>query len=108
MSCAEQLDPAAGRLQEFGQQIEDRGLAGAVRPDKRVDLAVMDVEIDIVDGDEAGEVAPKAAGGKHHPRHVLVTVRPDGRGGCARHLVTSGQPLSSAFMKALSPGMVAR
>jgi len=31
-----------------------------------------DIEIDVSDGDEAGEVAPQPAGGKHHPRLIPV------------------------------------
>jgi hypothetical protein len=69
---------------------------------------MMDVEIDVPHRHEAGKIAPETAGAKHRPRHLLAAVRPDGGRGIERHLVTSGQPLSSAFMKALSPGIVAR
>ena len=63
MSWPSQRDRAGGRLQEFGQQVEDGGLAGAVRADQRMDHAVADVEIDIADRHEARKVAPQAAGG---------------------------------------------
>jgi len=48
-------DRAARRRQKRGQQIEAGRLAGAVRPDQRVDLAGLDAQIDVIDGDEAAE-----------------------------------------------------
>ena len=72
-----------------------------------MDVAVVDVEIDVVDGDEAGEVAPQAAGGKHHPRLVRRS-RSGGAIGRADHWPAVGQPLSFSLRKASSPGMVAR
>jgi len=69
---------------------------------------MVDVEVDIVDGEEAAEITLEASGGKHYPRFRIRARGHDGHGGRCRHLVTSGQPLSCAFMKAWSPGMVAR
>ena len=43
------------RRQERGDQLEQGGLAGAVRADHREDLAARDVEGDVVDGDQAAE-----------------------------------------------------
>src|SRR5690606_2721572 len=65
-------DRAGRRLQEFRQQVEDGGLARAVRPDQRVDRAVMDVEIDILDRDEARKIAAQAAGGENRPRSIVM------------------------------------
>ena len=89
---AEKFDPAGARRQELGEQVEDRGLAGAVRPDQRLDLAGIDVEVDAVDGDEAAEIAPQAAGGQHRPRILLLHRH---HGAC--HF-TSGQPLSAGLI----------
>ena len=47
VGLAEQ-DLARARLQELGQQVEDRALARAVRPDQGVDPAVMNVDVDVV------------------------------------------------------------
>ena len=49
-------DPAGRRLQEFGEQVEDRGLAGAVRADERVNRAAPHLEIDVADCGEAKEL----------------------------------------------------
>src|SRR5262249_36760541 len=49
-------DPAPGRHEKPGQQVEARGLAGAVRADEGVDGAAADLQVDIVDGDEALEL----------------------------------------------------
>ena len=52
--------PARGRLVEAGQHVQRRGLAGAVRPDQRMNAAASDRDIDIVDGLEAAEMFRKA------------------------------------------------
>jgi hypothetical protein len=44
---------APRRFEELGQQIEAGGLAGAVRADQRVDMPAPDLQVDVVDGDEA-------------------------------------------------------
>ena len=67
----------------------------------------MDVEVDVLDGDEARELLAEAAGGEH--RRVAAP----GPGALARARpcsspVTSGQPLSAGSMKASSAGTVAR
>ena len=46
---------AFARLVETGDAVEDRGLAGAVRPDQRGDVVPPDGEGDVVDGGEAAE-----------------------------------------------------
>ena len=48
------MRPRVG-CEEFGQQIEAGGLAGAVRPDQRMNGAARDPQIDAVDRDESGK-----------------------------------------------------
>ena len=48
-------DPSFARLVEAGDAVEHGGLAGAVRPDQRGDVAAPDGEREAVDGDEAAE-----------------------------------------------------
>src|SRR5207248_11257661 len=54
-------DLAAGRCQEVRQQIEAGGLAGAVRPDERMDAAATHLERHVLDGDEALELLGEAS-----------------------------------------------
>ena len=42
-------------VQRAGEQVEHRGLAGAVRPDQAENFAGTDLEADIVDGDETAK-----------------------------------------------------
>ena len=49
-------DPAAGRLVDPGEHVEERRLAGAVRADERDDRAGRNVEVDVVHSDEAAEL----------------------------------------------------
>ena len=48
-------DAAGGRAQHAGQEIDHRGLAGAVRPDQRVPRAFLHREIDVLRGKDAAE-----------------------------------------------------
>src|SRR5207237_7863175 len=48
-------DLAARRAEEMREQVEARGLAGAVRADQGMDAAAPDLERDVLDGDEALE-----------------------------------------------------
>ena len=48
-------DAARGRRVDEADQVEDRGLAGAVRPDDGVDLALVDRKAHTVDRDHAAE-----------------------------------------------------
>ena len=43
-------DLASGRLERAGDQIVERALAGAVRPDQAEKLALGDIEADVIDG----------------------------------------------------------
>src|SRR5205085_7182654 len=60
-ALAVERDLARVRPVEPGDQVEERRLAGAVRADQPADLAALDAERDVVDGDDAAEA----------PRHVL-------------------------------------
>src|SRR6185312_1666403 len=59
-----EADNACRRLVETGDAVEDRGLAGAVRPDQRGDLAPLGVEGEFVDGDDAAEAHRQAIDGQ--------------------------------------------
>src|SRR5215510_10392820 len=48
-------DPAPGRRDCLGQEIEAGGLAGAVRSDKRMDRTAPDRKVDVVDRGETAE-----------------------------------------------------
>ena len=63
--AALQRDAALGRLVEAGDAVEHGGLAGAVRPDQRGDGAALDVEGQIVDGDEAAEAHGQMLDAEH-------------------------------------------
>ncbi len=52
---AEKLDRPRGRREVAGDDVEERCLAGAVRPEDGALLAVGDVEIDVAHGVEAAE-----------------------------------------------------
>ena len=52
---AVEQDLAGTRRQHAGQQIDDRGLAGAVRADQRMARALLDLERHIVGRDDAAE-----------------------------------------------------
>ena len=64
-----------GRI-EFHDAVEDRGLAGPIRTDDRVDRAFLDFEIELVDGNEAAEALRhllrlEQYGSRHHPALLL-------------------------------------
>ena len=54
--AAAEHDVASGRLVVAADDVEGRGLAGAVRADQPVDLALVHSEGKIVDGGEAAEM----------------------------------------------------
>ncbi len=45
-----------GRLEHAGQQVDERGLAGAVRPDQRVTRTGAEREVDVAGGGERAEI----------------------------------------------------
>ena len=67
--------PAVGHV-EPGEHVEERGLAGAVRADQGHDGAGRDVEVDVVDGDEAAELRPGLAGVEQQIGHAPRRPRP--------------------------------
>src|SRR5581483_5431300 len=56
------MNRAAARLQEFRQQVEAGGLAGAVRPDQCVDVAAPHAQIHIAHRNETGKFFCQRAG----------------------------------------------
>ena len=50
-------DAPAGVLLEAGDHAQRRGLAAARRPEQRDELAALDRQIDVVDGDDFAEMA---------------------------------------------------
>src|SRR5260221_13182 len=49
-------NPAGCRLVEAGENVERRGLAGAVRANQRMNAAALDLDIDAIDRFEAAEI----------------------------------------------------
>ena len=86
MSLAEKADLALVQRQRAGDQVEHRGLAGAVGPDQAQNLAGLDLEAHIVDGDKAAEAACRAGDGQDRLAAfgllaVLERAGGEGRGG---------------------------
>ena len=50
------------RRQKLGQQVEERGLARAIRADQRMDLAALHLQVDVAHRDETLEFLGQAAG----------------------------------------------
>ena len=57
---AAQADPAGARRQRSGDQVDQRGLAGAVRPDQRVARAVRQPEVDAIGHPQRAEALAQA------------------------------------------------
>ena len=80
-------DLAAGRLEEFGQQVEAGRLAGAVRPDQRMNTAATHLQRDVANGKETREFLGQPAGFKNEVigqiespvRHRCEASRPRGQ-----------------------------
>ena len=53
---------AGGRRQHAGEQVDEGGLAGAVRSDQRVARAVLEPEVDVARGGERAEILAERAG----------------------------------------------
>ena len=73
-------DPPFARLVEAGDAVEHGGLAGAVRPDQRGDVAAPDGERQAVDGDEAAEPHGEMLDPQErlaHPRPSLTRLAAD-------------------------------
>ena len=52
---------SVGGRQEFGQQVEKRRLASPIGPNQRVNVAALDLQVNLVDGDKAFEFLGQAA-----------------------------------------------
>ena len=59
---AGEVDVAAARVDDAGEDVEERRLARAVRPDQADDRAPRDLEVGLADGDEAAEALRDAMG----------------------------------------------
>ena len=66
---AGQLGPAAGRPEQGREHVDGRALAGAVRAEEAEDLALVDLEIDGIDGPEGAEVLAEF---RHHDHRLLA------------------------------------
>ena len=56
MGLPSKLNLAVGRLVDAGDAVEGRGLAGAVGADEGHYLAAVDLQREVVDGDDAAEL----------------------------------------------------
>src|SRR5439155_3879606 len=78
---ATKAQPAAGDGQRARDQVEERGLAGAVRSDQAVDRAAFDLEVDRVDREQAAKAAAERyrfeKGFRHWPRNPARPLSPN-------------------------------
>ena len=63
---------AARVADEAGDRVDERRLAGAVRPDQADELALLDVDVDVVDGAHAAEADGQAGGGQDGAHDALA------------------------------------
>src|SRR5690606_35886652 len=68
-------DRTGGRMLEAGQHAQQRGLAAARRPEQREELALVDVERQVVDGGEIAEPLGDVAERDEGPRLRIVPGR---------------------------------
>ena len=61
----EQFDRARVGAKPAGQDVHQRGLAGAILTEQRDDLARTGVEVDAVEREQRAEAAGEVAGGEH-------------------------------------------
>ena len=83
-ALAVEAQRAGVRLVEPGDHVEERGLAGAVRPDQADDLPRLDVERDIVDRDDPAEPPRHVANLEQRHRLELSTAAGSVIGSCTR------------------------
>jgi hypothetical protein len=98
------VDRAGALCLEPGDDAQQRRLAAARRAEEADELAVADVERDLVQGDEAAEVLADAGERQEWRRSSLTRSRrgPGGRGGAARVRApkpgaTRGSPATGYF-----------
>src|SRR5262249_10442768 len=65
-------DAAAVRLEHAGHQVDQRRLAGAVRPNQRIALAGRKIERDVLGDDERAEALVQATRGERRGAHALL------------------------------------
>ena len=82
-----EVDRARRGRQEAGEQVEQGGLAGAVRPDQGVHAALGDVEVDPLDGGEAAELLGQCPGAQQRGRGRRAL-----RHGCGLRAALHGLP----------------
>src|SRR5690348_13851594 len=85
-------DAPHGWRKELGQQVEDRGLAGTIRADQRVDRAAAHAQIDVAHGGKSGKLLGETGSLKDKVAHALAS---PGRGRMHRP-----PPLSRFYRKA--------
>ncbi len=69
-------DLAAVGPQHAGHQVDQRGLAGAVRPDQRIALAVRQIDLDVVGDHERAEALVEPARRERRSAHVAAPPPP--------------------------------
>src|SRR5205814_9741669 len=74
--AAVENDLAGGRIVEPAEAIEERRLAGAVRADEADDGAALDVEAELVEGDNAAEVNREIAHAQQGSLHGASVLSP--------------------------------
>jgi len=67
---------ALGRRQHAGEEIDERGLAGAVGADQRVARAGFELEVDILHGFERAEIAAERLGFEARLAHGVLRRAP--------------------------------
>ena len=97
-SVAVERDRALGRDVQAGDHVEERGLAGAVRPDEADDAAARDREVDVADGHQAAE--PLGAAGRDEQVAGDAGCRPS----AAAVIAVSSGPVVVADRPAASDG----
>src|SRR3546814_17243432 len=75
VAAAEGDRTAAGGVDAV-DDVEQRRLAGAVRPDDALNLAFLDAEIDSVEHDKAAETLLQPPNREQHPRSAPLTAGP--------------------------------
>ena len=96
------MNVALRRLGQAGDDVDQRGLAGAVRPDEEAQLALLDREVDAVEGLEAVEVDDDAARAPAARVMSLASASGSAGGGSRRPSRSAPRRLGSASPTSLS------
>src|SRR5256714_6098188 len=110
---AEQADGSRRWSEDAGNQVEDRGLASAVRPHEADDLTLIDVDVEAVDRGQAAESARQASDLQDRPASAHAfhsgssTIAPDAASRSATSVsVTAGSSDASTADSAVSSSSV--